>query len=260
MPSTERRILETPLTPETLDRIGVMESLPDGSTFDPHGEWTHTYLVWTNHGYDKGNIDAGYLTIKRQPVSDGIVELDVVTEIALLDGICGKTAANIRCRNDNLTSPESWELDSTFTGPSGEELPDQNTHQEAVVSVGQVTVSTGGRSSVTPVEESTTGDWCMFEGVQRLPQNEATRFSCNILERMMALKRNQSIWFSSREPASAAEHELRCFTRSGTATLPVDYWVDEIGQLVLVVAYNMIYLLSDTAVDTYLGNLARQRT
>jgi len=72
------------------------------------------------------------------------------------------------------------------------------------------------------------------------------------------LKRDQSLWFSSRE-AFAAGHKLRSFTRTGTATLPTDYWLDESGRLVLVVAYNMIYLLSDTAVDTYQSNLARQR-
>jgi hypothetical protein len=70
MNPNERRVLDTPITPETLDRIGVMNSLPEGSTFDPNSKWEHTYLVWTNHGYDKGNIDAGYLTIRRRPTSD----------------------------------------------------------------------------------------------------------------------------------------------------------------------------------------------
>jgi len=176
-----------------------------------------------------------------------------------LAGIGGRTSANIRCRNDSLTSPESWELESTFTGPSGENLPDQNTHQDATVSGDRVVVTTGGRSCTTPVEGLTTGDWCLFDAVQRLPQDETTRLSCNVLERMLALKRDQSIWFSSREPASAAGHALRCFTRAGTATLPTDYWLDERGRLVLVVAYNMIYLLSDSAVDTYQSKLARQR-
>ncbi len=259
MPPNERRVLDNPITPECLDRIGVIESFPNASAFDPNGEWTHTYLVWTNHGYDKGNIDAGYLTITRQPTSAEMIELDVVTEIALLDGIGGRTSANIRCRNDNVASPESWELDSTFTGPSGEDLPDQNTHQDATVSDGQVAVTIGGRLSATPVEGPTTGDWCLFDAVQRLPQNDTTRLSCNVLERMLALKRDQSIWFSSRKPARAAGHELRCFTRDGTATLPTDYWLDESGRLVLVVAYNMVYLLSDTAIDTYQINLARQR-
>ena len=145
-------VLDTPIIPETLDRIGVMETLPDGSTFDPDGEWTHTYLVWTNHGYDnRANIDAGYLTIERRSASNGMVELDVVTEIALLDGIGGRTSANIRCRTDTLTSPESWQLDSTFTGPSGEDLPDQNTHQDATLSGDQVDVTIGRRSTATPV-------------------------------------------------------------------------------------------------------------
>jgi hypothetical protein len=259
MPPNERRVLDTPITPECLDRIGVIESFPDPSTFAPNGDWTHTYLVWTNHGYDKGNIDAGYLTIERRPSSDGMVELDVVTEIALLDGIGGRTSAKIRCRNNNLTSPESWVLDSAFTGPSGEDLPDQNTHQDAIVSEDRVTITIGERSSTTRVEGPTTGDWCLFDAVQRLPQDQTTRLSCNVLERMLALKSDQSIWFSSRGTASAAGHELRCFTRTGIATLPTDYWMDENGRLVLVVAYNTVYLLSDTAVDTYQSNLARQR-
>jgi hypothetical protein len=258
MPPNERTVLDTPITPETMERIGVMPTLPDGSAFDPDGEWAHTYLVWTNHGYDKGNIDAGYLTITRRPTADGSIELDVLTEIALLDGIGGSTSAKIRCRSDSLTAPESWVLDSTFTGPSGEDLPDQNTSQTATVSEGQLTVDIGGRTTHTSLHGETTGDWCLFDAVQRLPQEESTRLSCNVFERMLALKRDQSIWFASRE-ANAAGHKLKCFTRAGTATLPTDYWLDENGRLVLVVAYNMVYLLSDTAIDTYQSNLIRQR-
>lgn len=259
MPPNDRRVLDTPITPKTLEQIGVMTSLPDGSAFDPDGEWTHTYLVWTNHGYDKGNIDAGYLTISRHPGSDGTIELDATTEIALLDGIGGTTSARILCHDDALTSPKSWELASTFTGPSGQDLPDQNTQQKAVVSEDQITVTIGDRSSTMPVEGPTTGDWCLFDAVQRLPQDETARLSCNVLERMVALKRDQSIWYPSQSAVNAAGHELRRFTRAGTATLPTDYWLDERGRLVLVVAYNMVYLLSDTAIETYRANLDRQR-
>lgn len=259
MPPIERKVLDYPITAETLDRIGVMTSLPDASGFDPNGEWSHTYLVWTNHGYDAGNIDAGYLTISRRPGDDGSIILDVVTEIALLDGIGGHTTASIVCNADEIASPESWTLDSTFTGPGGEDLPDQNTHQEATVSSEGITVRIGDLSSTTSVEGPVTGDWCLFDAVQRLPMDESARVSCNVLERMLTLKRDQSIWYRSGDVETAAGHELRCFTRSGTATLPTEYWLDEQGRLVLVVAYNMAYMLSDTAIDTYKDNLARQR-
>ena len=259
MPPTERTVLDYPITPETLDRIGVMTSLPDGSGFDPNGEWKHTYLVWTNHGYDRGNIDAGYLTIKRRPTPDDMISLDVVTEIALLDGIAARTSASIQCRPDALTSPESWTLDSTFTGPCGEDLPDQNTHQTSTISDNTLATTIDDRTAVTPLQGEITGDWCLFDAAQRLPQDENTRLSCSVLERMLALKRDQSIWFRSQDVETAAGHELRSFTRAGTATLPTEYWLDERGRLVLVVAYNMIYLLSDTAIDTFRSNLARQR-
>ena len=36
-------------------------------------------------------------------------------------------------------------------------------------------------------------------------------------------------------------------------------WLDEQNRLVLVVAYNMVYLLSDTAVETFKNKLAQQR-
>lgn len=258
MPPTDRTVLDYPITPETLERIDVMTTLPDGSGFDPTGEWTHTYLVWTNHGYDKGNIDAGYLTITRRPGSDGTIDLDVLTEIALLDGIGGTTSARIHCQNDALTSPTSWELDSTFTGPTGEDLPDQNTRQASVVSDGQITTTIGDRSSATSTEGPVTGDWCLFDAVQRRDR-ESPEMTCSVLERMLALKRNQTIWYPSQTPERAAGHDLVRFTRAGDATLPTDYWLDESGRLVLVVAYNMIYLLSDTAVDTYHENLTRQR-
>ena len=259
MPPITRTVLDFPITPETLERDEVMITLPDGSVFDPNGEWTHTYLVWTNHGYDKGNIDAGYLTIARHPTQQETIELDVTTEIALLDGIGGTTSARIQCQTDAITSPTSWQLDSTFTGPTGQELPDQSTHQQSTLSDGQITTTIDDRTHTTSAPGPTTGDWCLFDAIQRLPQEESTSLSCSVLERMLALKRDQSIWFRPHDVQNAVGHELRCFTRSGTATLPTDYWLDERGRLVLVVAYNMIYLLSDTAIDTYHHNLDRQR-
>ncbi|HAA75934.1 TPA: hypothetical protein DCE37_12530 [Candidatus Latescibacteria bacterium] len=258
MPPQERQVLDFPITAETLERINVLTEFPDGSGFDPNGEWSHTFLVWTNHGYNAGNIDAGYLTIDRRPAGDGKIALEVVTEIALLDGIGGRTAASIRCRSDSLTAPESWTLDSTFTGPSGEDLPDQSTHQRASVSDNDITVEIDGRKSVMPASAPTTGDWCLFDAVQRLPEDD-NPITCNVLERMLTLKRDQTIRFAPHDTETVLGHELRRFTRMGTATLPTDYWLDESNRLVLVVAYNMIYLLSDTAIDTFNGNLAKHR-
>lgn len=259
MPPAERRVLDAPLTPEVLERIDVITGFPEVDAFDPDGEWTHTYLVWTNHGYDRGNIDAGYLTISRSPTPDGGISLDVVTEIALLDGIGARTAARIDCRADDLTPPVSWVLDSTFTGPSGEDLPDQNTRQSSTVSDGRLTVDIDGRTSTTSLREPTTGDWCLFDAVQRLPRDEGRAHSCAVLERMLALKANQVLRFRGGQSQKAGGHELTCFSRIGAATLPTEYWLDERGRLVVVVAYNMIYLLSDTAVDTFHETMTRQR-
>ncbi|HCK09910.1 MAG TPA: hypothetical protein DHW45_08545 [Candidatus Latescibacteria bacterium] len=254
----ERQVLDYPITPSTLDRIDVMTSLPEASSFDPEKNWAHTYLVWTNHGYDKGNIDAGYLTIERQPISGGGVSLNVVTEIALLEGIGARTASRIACLSDALTTPVTWELDSTFTGPSGEDLPNQDTHQESRIADKRMSVYIDGRSSVTPIQEMTTGDWCLFDAVQRLPQDQSTHYDFDVLERMMVIKRDQTLWFSDRTD-KAAGHNLRCFVRKGAAQLPTEYWLDEQNRLVLVVAYNMVYLLSDTAVETFKNKLAQQR-
>jgi len=257
MPKQERQILDTPLTPKILERIEVMTSLPGNEGFDPVGTWSHTYLIWTNHGYDYGNIDAGYLTINRKPAADGSIDLSVVTEIALLDGIGARTSARIRCQPDSLTSPESWELDSTFSDPSGADLPDQNTHQKAILSDNQLTVDVNGQHTETPVGRPITGDWCLFDAVQRLPKDE-THHSCDVLERMLTVKRNQSIRHAG-ETVNVVGHNLTRFTRIGVATLPTDYWVDDNGRLVLVIAYNMIYLLSDTAIDTFNASLVEQR-
>jgi len=260
MPPQKRRVLDTPLSPSVLEEINVVTSFPTCGAFDPDGEWTHTYLVWTCHGYDAGgNFDAGYLTIRRWPTGDGGIMLDVTTEIALLDGLGARTAARIQCRADDLTTPESWMLDSTYTNQFGANLPDQNARQTAAIADGRLTVTIGDREHATAVQPITTGDWCLFDAVQRLPRDGSARLSCDVLERMLALKRGQTIWYRSARPVTVAGHELTGFSRTGYASLPTEYWVDQGGRLVLVVAYNMIYLLSDSAVDAFRRAIDRQR-
>jgi hypothetical protein len=57
----------------------------------------------------------------------------------------------------------------------------------------------------------------------------------------------------------AGEVSLACLGRHGYATVPQEYWVDENHRLVMVVAYNMVYLLNDEAPLLYERALAERR-
>ena len=89
------------------------------------------------------------------------------------------------------------------------------------MSANELSVTIGDRQSKTEISDAVTGDWCLFDAAQRMPRDE-TLYSCDVLERMLALKPNQSMQYAG-ETVNVVGHELSRFTRMGTATLPTDY-------------------------------------
>ena len=61
------------------------------------------------------------------------------------------------------------------------------------------------------------------------------------------------------ETLAFGDMKLWCFSRYGYATVPQEYWVDEHHRLVMVVAYNMVYLLDDEVPAPYEAAGASER-
>ena len=103
-------------------------------------------------------------------------------------------------------------------------------------------------------------DWSLFDAVQRLPF-APIEAQFDLLEHMTVLKPAQILRYRKDLAVQlAGGPKLACFTRHGYATVPQEYWLDEQHRLVLVVAYNMAYLLNQDAPALYERARAERRS
>jgi hypothetical protein len=261
MSTPQRRILDVPLAPALLEEIGMFASLPKSAPgTDPVQSWQGTFQIWTCHGYDtNGNFDAGYLHVAKERDGD-MFKLDVTQKIVLLRGIVNTMEATITCRDDVLGTPIDCRLENRFEDSEGNAIDDLSGTYLATLEGDQWRYRMNGRNGVKDVAGALSSDWSLLDAVQRLPFAPIeTRF--DMLEHMTVLKPGQVLRYRGdlAERIAFEDLALECYTRYGYATVPQEYWVNVHHRLVMVVAYNMVYLLNDNAPALYERELANRR-
>ena len=244
-----RTPVKRPLCPSVLSAMGVLKSLPlPDRAFDPSGNWSHTYRIWTCHGYLKsGNKTQGHLRITRS-AGDGGPSLAVEQSVCMdrkRDKRFHHLSARVACRRDTLCSPASWTLKSRFTGgPAGEKTPNVDCETSGKIENGRVVLRTAGGESRRDAGERITADWCLFAAVQGFdPEKEVPPFT--LLEGLALLKPDQHIAADGRKPVTWGTSTVRLlrYVQIGRGVWPYEYWLDEHGRLVMVVTGPRCYIL-----------------
>lgn len=232
----KRTIVGSPLTPTLLKELGGIDRLPPTpADFKPDGNWVNSYRIWTCHGYhESGNENVGFLRIKRSPESNGTFSLNIRREVVQADGIVNIIDATIQCRNNPLASPTQWRLSSRFTGTDGKNIP-------ALSSVDNCTKA--------EQMDSTAGDWCLFEAVQRLAFDKQSSLSFDLLEGMSLSKSKHRLFYNDVHPVKTdgGDMPLHCFVQLGSGILPYEYWLDARHRLLAVTSMNKAYILDERA-------------
>lgn len=233
---SKRTIVGSPLTPALLDELGALGNFPPSSEdFKPDGNWVNTYRIWTCHGYrESGNQNVGFVRLKRIPDSDKAFALNVHQEVVETDGITNIIDATIKCRNNQLASPIEWKLSSRFMGADGKNIPGLSSKKNGTVN------NQMGRM---------TGDWCLFEAVQRLKTSKETALAFDMLEGLSLLKKDQRLSYRVLYPMKIGGENipLHCFEQLGSGILPCEYWLDDHHRLLAVTSMNKAYILDEQA-------------
>jgi len=244
----KRTIVGEPLTPSLLKELGAIESLPSTPAhFHPGREWVNSYRIWTCHGYrENGNQNVGYLRIRRVRDSDKTFKLNVHEEILQTDARVGITDGTITCRNDAPASLIRWNVSSRLLGGDGEEIPE-------VLAINNGTPDEG--------MDGITGDWCLFEAVQRLSPDRRTSLRFDLLEGMSLVKLKHTLSYRGVHPISINNEEtsLHRFVQFGSGILPTDYWLDPDHRLLIVTSMNKAYILDDRAETLFERDVERAR-
>ncbi|UCE49823.1 MAG: hypothetical protein JSW47_06655 [Phycisphaerales bacterium] len=232
MAKQKRTIVGENLTPTLLVELGGLEEFPPTPTdFKPDGNWVSTYRIWTCHGYrESGNQNVGALRLERIPDSDKIFTLGVRQEIVQTDDLTNVIEGTIRCRLNQLASPVEWSLSSRFEGPEGMVIPE---------------LGSRNHGAATESATDTTGDWCLFEAVQRLAFDKRSSLSFDLLEDMSLSKPGHQLFYRQTYPmkVNGQSMPLHCFAQLGSGILPYEYWLDNRHRLLAVISMNKAYVL-----------------
>lgn len=228
----KRTIVGENLTPTLLRELGGVDKFPrTPAGFEADGNWTNKYRIWTCHGYrESSNEIVGSLEITRRADSAKTFVLTVRREVIQTDELTNVIDATIRCRTDRLASPREWKVSSRFMGPDRREISELSNDEEGGIAEGAGQV---------------TGDWCLFEAVQRLAFDKRTSLSFDLIEGMSLSKTGQHLSYRGTFPTKtgAEGRPLHCFSQLGHGILPNEYWLDDRHRLLTVTSMNKAYIL-----------------
>ena len=227
-----------PLTPNLFKELDLWYRVPETSeNFDPAGSWTQVYRVVTSQGfYENKPSEKGHLQITRTAgSSDDTFLLTVDQVIVHTEAVVHTYRAEITCANNTLASPIKWSMSSRFVDSEGE--PRGNLDQDEVGQVESDTVIIQTNGIEHEQKGNVTGDWCLFEAVQRLPFESGGPLAFDLLETMSIVRPDQNLAYHGTDCGFHYFHQV------GSGALPFQYWLDDKHRLVTVVTGARAYIL-----------------
>lgn len=244
---------------------------PPTGPFDPHGAWVNTYDIWE---CSQGFAKLGEVRIARTP-QEGGSRLEVRFHKLAAGGSHRATMA-LECRTDLLGTPVRWEAETVLHDAQDAPIEDTRIRETAEVRDGTMVVRMGRREQRTAIPGLATMDWSLFEAVQRLPGAELQPTSFTLIDRVShQVKPGQRLSFGAaakvemggkrvwREEKQELERgtvyrpvavregsvtvNFRVYHQTGHGIVPVTYWVDSSGRLLLVLTGLFGYLWREEA-------------
>jgi hypothetical protein len=214
--------------------------------FDPHGDYTHTYALCTILGGNFG--EEGELRLRRTRVEDGTAVLEVDVRREGTSNFHHFTTARILSRNDQLSSPISWEW-STKIAPDADAPGLLFTGLSRSGSANENGVAFEGKEQPgAPLPGAYTTEYSLFDAVQRLAGPfDPVQFTH--IDRLDAVQPDHTLRYEGEAQIDLAgqPQTLRAYTHLGPGILPAVYWVEESGRLLFVLVGQEVYVLKEAA-------------
>jgi len=225
---------------------------PPAGKFDPAGAWEHAYNIhFLNIREGKAKSKAKGGSGAGMPKPDGILKVSsapkggdielLVESSALMDD--DLTTARIRCTNDRLCAPLSWEIRFTNQRASGRKLV---TFSKTGAVENGILMKEGKPVKGMKRLEAYTCDWSLFDAVQRLGRdNFASALTCDMLEYLDVLRENQTLKYRGKTQVACASKKVdaREYLQFGEGVLPTHYYLDAHNRLFMVLGSRRLFVL-----------------
>ena len=242
-----------PLSLDALREYGALDGFsPPTEDFDPKGPWRNSYRIWL--AGSQGRNDMGFIELKRSPNSDRkSFTLDVMTKILQSARSIHRIQATLQCADDALAAPRSWRLTSDMLDPQGQAIESAAWTESAQAQKGEIRVETKSGRLTRKVPASFTGDWPLFEAVQRLQGAAARPLEFALLEGLDVLKGGQRLSFRQNTALHLGDAGLNLveYQQLGEGILPFHYWVDERHRLLFAITGLRAYIFDPEAQERF---------
>jgi len=233
-------------TLRALRRIIETYELPEND-FDPRGDWTHTYAIytWAPAILWKQNSE---LTLSRKLAPTG----------HLLTGSCSRPGLSgyshfiqleADCLANSLGTARSWKATSKMATAIDQPAYLMTGGQALGKASGRaIEIDQGGGPSLYQLSRPYTLRWCLFEAVQRLAGPATRPLDFTLVDEYDSLFPNQLLYFHNqlRLQLAGGLQVLTGYAHTGRGiSYPTVYWVDESGRLVLCFSGMDVWVLRE---------------
>ncbi len=244
---------------------------PDGP-FDPQGAWENAYTIFESSA---GTRPIGAIRITRAPEGNGQARLRVQHRKVATGGSV-HARMELTCRTDALATLVQWTLETVAHDTEDQPIGDTRLSEAGTALDDALEVRIGDRKRRLPVDPPYTFQWSLFDAVQRLGREEQEPLTFTLIDRLnyevkpghtLAPRRAAEVelggtrtWKEERHdlevgtvyrPVPSREGAVRtrmhAYEEVGEGILPIVYWVDERGRLLLVLSGLIGYVFDPDA-------------
>lgn len=245
---------------------------PPDQPFDPEGAWENAYTIYESSA---GTRPIGAIRIARTPDGDDRARLRIEHAKRATGGSL-RAKMELTCRTDGLTSPVEWTIETIAHDTEDQPIEDTRFSEAGTALDDALEVRIGNGKRSLPVDPPYTFHWSLFDAVQRLGWEGQEPLRFTLVDRLnyeikpghtLAARKVAEVELGGtrtwREEPQALEvgtvyrpvparegavvTQMHSYEQFGEGTLPIVYWVDERGRLLLVLSGLIGYVLDPNA-------------
>jgi len=238
---TDKPIMQDLRAPDSLATQVFAALDPPRQPFDPDGNWSHRY-----HDLSTFNPKSkmGALTLRHQPGR----QLRIVNYRLCPNGYRTYTTADLRCRQDLLSTPENWRMESKVSKHAQDNAYlNSGLVKSARVNEGVLTLQTGASQRNVELPGEYTCKWCLLDAVGRMARQATKAISFTLLDEYDEICPDQHIMARGalEVDTRGGTIQVSCYQHTGIGTMPGVFYVDTEGRVLVYMAGMQLLVLAD---------------